>query len=121
MAFQPAPEFLDYGEGVPATSRLHVQVQMQSGFLTATSEESCKGSLALPLHTNEYDTSGFDLDTAAHRRSAELRNTAEHPRPILGIETGVATETAHVLCAVHTSCAAGVFLNDEDLLLLEIV
>ena len=58
---------------------------------------------------------------AAHHSSADFRDTAEHPRPVLGIEAGVAAETAHILGTVHAGCAIAVFLDNEDLFLLQIV
>ena len=61
------------------------------------------------------------MSAAAHRFSADLRDTAEYARPVLGIEAGVAAKAADVLGAVYPGRAARILFDDEELLLFQIV
>ena len=121
MLLQVTPGFPNNGNRVPAVSRSGVEMEVQPRFLAKVGEEPHKGAFALPLAADEDDRPGWDASATTYRLSAEPRNAAEHPRAVLGIETGVPTKSAYVLSAMHTGCAAAVLFDDEDLLLLQVV
>jgi len=93
---------------------------MQALLFATVVEESDEGSITHPLNPDEYDSPGWKL-VATHRFLANLWNTTEHPRPVFGIETCIAAETLHILCAMHTSCATTVLLDNKNLLLFQMV
>ena len=123
MSRQAASGFPDDGYGVASASRRDVQMQVQAFPVATELEEPREGSIVLSLDPDKDDSPGFDWDWPAsgHRLSTDFRETAEHPRPVLGIKTGVTAKAAHVLGAVYLGRAVAVLLHDEDLLFLQVV
>ena len=108
--------------GVAAVSRLDGHMQVSALFVATDSEKLRKGPVVLSLDPDEDDSSGLDQRSAAvHCFSADLRETTQHPRSILGIQAGVTAKAAHVLGAVYAGSAVTVLFGDEHFLLLQIV
>lgn len=121
MSRQVASGFLDDGYGVAAASRRDLQIQVQTFPVATKLNELREGPIVLPFYPDKDDSPGFDQPASGHRLSSDFRETAEYPGPVLGVETGVTAEAAHVLGTVYLGRAVAVLLDDEDLLFLQVV
>ncbi len=121
MSRQVTNGFFNDGYGVASASRRDVQMQVQALFIATELKEPSKGPIAPTLDPDQDDSPGFNRPASGHRLSADFRETAEHPGPVLGIKTGIATKAAHVLGAVYLGCTVAILLHDEDLLFLQVV
>lgn len=76
VALQSPAGCLDNIDRITPISRSHVQMKVKPALVTAVSEKLDEGPVALPFDSDEDDSPGVDLGTAAHDPLADPRKTA---------------------------------------------
>ena len=121
MPLQTAPGCLDNRQGISSGSRLDVQMKMKAFAIANVPKEPDEGPVTLTFDPDEDDSPGPDPTSPPHCRSTELRDSAEHARPILRIETDITAQTTYILGTVQPRGPTPVLLEDENFLLFQIV
>ena len=81
--------------------RLDVKVYVQACLIAKALKKTRKGTLALSFASDEDSPAWLNRPSAtAHCGLADLREAAQHSRAVLGIESRVTSQTAHVLGGV---------------------
>ena len=121
MPLEASAGFLNDCRRVTPAGRPDVQVEMETRVFANATEEPREGSIALSFNPNKHDPPSLNPALPPHRASAEFGKPAKHARSIFRIETDVTAQALYILSTVDPGGSSIVFLDDEDLLLLQIV